>query len=106
MAMFIIRASMSVLIRVIMRSGCEAAIRQVTVLMYVEAMQLTGDQSLEGALDVGSREGSQLFKQHYALSCLVRLRFHNADGTSCFNRSLIHVANFSAKHGTLLLVQI
>ena len=101
MSVFIIRASMSVLIRVVVGSGCEASIRQVTVLMYMEAVKLSRIQSLEGSLDVGPREGILLFKEHNTLSCLVWLRIHDADGTSSFNRSRIHAANLSAKHGAL-----
>ena len=101
MSMFIIRAGMSVLIRVVMGPGCETSIRQVTVLMHMEAVKLSRIQSLEGSLDVGPREGILLFKEHNALSCLVWLRIHDADGTSCFDRSPIHAANLSAKHGAL-----
>ena len=43
MAMFIIRTSMSMLIRVVMGSGCETSISQVTVLVNMEAMELARD---------------------------------------------------------------
>ena len=79
MAVLIIRASMGVLIRVVMGACGETTICQVTVLMHMEAVKLSRIQSLEGSLDVGPREGILLFKQHNALSCLVWLRFHNAD---------------------------
>ena len=73
MAVLIVRASMSVLIRVVMGTGCETPIRQVTVLVNMEAMKLAGNQSGEGAGDVSPREGSSLLEQHNALSCLVWL---------------------------------
>ena len=73
MSVFIIRAGMSVLIRVVVGSGCETSIRQVTVLMHMEAVKLSRIQSLEGSLDVGPREGILLFKEHNTLSCLVWL---------------------------------
>ena len=49
MAVFIIRTGMSVLIRVVMGSSCETSISQVSVLVNMEAMELTRNQSLEGA---------------------------------------------------------
>ena len=49
MAVLIIRASMSVLIRVVMGACGETTICQVTILMYMEAMKLAGDQSLESS---------------------------------------------------------
>ena len=103
MANFVVRAGMSVLVRIEVGARREASIRQVAVLVDVEAVQLARVQSLEGARDVGPREGISLFEQHDTLSCLVRLRIHYADGSSGFNRRLLHVAHFSAEAGALLL---
>ena len=81
----VIWTSMHVAMRVIVRPGSRAPIGQITVHVHMEAVELARVQPRELTRNECACEGALLFKEHDALTRLVRLRVQNADSPARLN---------------------
>ena len=84
-------SSVNVAVRVVVGASRDASVRQVTVNMDVEAMELSWSQTSEGASHQSACERTLLLEVNDAFTCLVRLRVHDADSTAGINWRLSHL---------------
>ena len=82
---------MHVAMRVIMRASSHASVREVTVLVNMEAVELAGAQARESSTDKSTSEDTLLFEVHYAFAGLVWLGVHDTDCSTRFYWQLCHL---------------
>ena len=93
MANLIFRSRMHVTMRVVVGASCDTSVRQVTILVDMEAVELAWAQTSEGCGNKSACEDTILLEVNDTFTRLVGLRVHDADRPARLNWCLSHLTH-------------